>query len=332
MIEQILNGIESKEAYKEVYKNSDAKGKHEFLFFLKPEVLGITEGTKVNEVLQLTLNKMADFDMEIASCKIIRSEYLKEYKIMNAHYGAIGEVSSDANAMSDKAKKKFQQVFGNPLSEVKAYGGQQFLDTYKEFDNYTLDVLWQNNNAAEKLAGGTYCQRLKLDDEKVFLLNGFFPRYVNHFTGEGRFLVVFVLRSNISWRKARQSFIGGTDPVSAKEGSLRSDFRKNAAALGLGEIAKSSNGAHLSAGPVEGLVELIRFNSDLSKNIHLNASHFQFGKSMLEKMEDAKVATWLQNARIKLDENKYEPSFDLTEEKDADAVLKMIDLSLEQED
>lgn len=331
MIEQILNGIESKEAYKEVYKNSDAKGKHEFLFFLKPEVLGITQGTKLNEVLKLTLNKIADFDLDVASCKIIRSEYLKEYKIMNAHYGAIGEISGDANTMSDKAKKKFQQIFGNPLTEVKALGGHQFLEEYPQFDNYTLDILWQNN-AVEKLAGGTYCQRVKLDDQKLFLLNGFFPRYVNHFTAEGRFLVIFVLRGNISWKKARQNFIGATDPASANEGSLRSDFRKNAETLGLGEIGKSSNGAHLSAGPVEGLVELIRFNSDLSKGTHLNASNFQFGKAMLEKMEDAKVAEWLQNARIKIDENKYEPSFDLTEEKDAEEVLKLIDLSLEQAD
>lgn len=331
MIEQVLNGIESKESYKEVYKNSDAKGKHEFLFFLKPEVLGITEGTKLSDVLKLTLNKIAEFDLDIASCKIIRSEYLKEYKIMNAHYGAIGEISGDAHTMSDKAKKKFQQVFGSPLTDVKALGGHQFLEKYSAFDNYTLDILWQNN-AVEKLAGGTYCQRLKLDDEKLFLMNGFFPRYVNHFIAEGRFLVMFVLRGNISWKKARQNFIGATDPAAANAGSLRSDFMKNASELGLGEIGKSSNGAHLSAGPVEGLVELIRFNSDLSKGVHLNASHFQFGKAMLEKMVDAEVAKWLQNSIIIVDENRREPSFDLTEEKDADAVLKLIDVSLEHEE
>ena len=51
--------------------------------------------------------------------------------------------------------------------------------------------------------------------------------------------------------------------------------------FGLDEVSASQNGFHLSAGPVEGLVELMRYGSDFSTGEIKKPSDFSFGKELL---------------------------------------------------
>lgn len=50
-------------------------------------------------------------------------------------------------------------------------------------------------------------------------------------------------------------------------GSVRRLFLQKKAELGFTDVSKGSNGVHMSAGPLEGMVEFIRFFSDHENSI-----------------------------------------------------------------
>ena len=53
--------------------------------------------------------------------------------------------------------------------------------------------------------------------------------------------------------------IGTTDPSKAAADSIRGTLFADPAAFGLATVSSNFNGVHMSAGPLEGLVELVRF-------------------------------------------------------------------------
>jgi len=322
LVEQILGAINQSESYIEVYSNDKNTGKHEMVFFLKPEVLSVSPKIKIDKIITLALDKLNQFNFDISNVKVIKAEYLKEHNTMAQHYGVIGQIATNAQVASDKAKEKFATIFSKKFSEVKVLGGLEFLKKYPQFNTFSLDILWQNNKI-EKLAGGTYVQEVKIDDEIIYLMNGFFPRYVEHFTAAGRYLVLFTVKTDLSWKEARQNFIGATDPEQANKGSLRREFFENSTALGLDVVNRSTNGAHLSAGPIEALVELKRFNSNENKGVKKLNSDFDFGKTLEEKFSATQIQKLLDNQNLVFEGSEIS-SFDVSEEVDALEVISIL--------
>lgn len=325
LVEQILSAIKQPESYIEVYSDQTCVGKHEMVFFLKPEVLSVSPKINIEKIVSLAIEKLKNFKFQISNVKVIKAEYLKVHNTMAQHYGVIGQIATDAQCTSDKAKEKFATIFSKKFSEATVLGGLEFLKKYTQFNTFTLDVLWQNNKI-EKLAGGTYVQEVKIDDEIIYLMNGFFPRYVEHFTASGRYLILFTVLTDLSWKEARQNFIGTTDPEQANKGSLRRDFFENATSLGLDVVNRSTNGAHLSAGPIEALVELKRFNTDKNKGVVKNNVDFTFGKQLEELFTESQINKILENRNIVVDGSEIS-SFDLSEEIDASDVISILQKS-----
>ena len=315
--------------FEEIYSNPDAKtSKNEFLFFLKPELTVQSDTIQLDAVLDLAQEKIQQFGLKIHNIKVLSAKYLEQYDIIAQHYGVINKISSNAvKNISESAREKFKATFGKTVEEVKTLGGSEFMQQYPHFNAYVLDYLWQNKPNT-KLAGGTYCEEIKIDDETIYVINGFHPRQLKHFTEKGRSIVIMTLSGDLSWQDARSNFIGATNPAQANAGSLRREFLDKKAALGLAEVSQGVNGVHLSAGPVEGLIELKRYNSDFSKTDGTkDFTAFSFGKKLKDTFTADQFEKIVNNANVQVN-GKSISIFDLTEEKDSEEAIELLKANL----
>ena len=304
-------------------ENPDARGKNEFLFFIKPELLLDDPAIQTKSVLSIVLEKIGEFGLDIASVRVLSAGYLEKHRIIAQHYGVINQIASDARSnVSEAGKKRFQELFGEDFDSATVLGGLEFLKVHPCFSSQALDYLWQNRKF-DKLAGGTYALRLSLDGDPVYLVNGFHARQLEHFTQPGRSIVVFSLRGDINWQDARTRFIGATCPADAAEGSIRRVLLENAGSYGLKAVTPSWNGVHLSAGPIEGLIELIRYQSDYESDKALTAADFRFGQQLIEAFGQEKTDWLLTNPTVEY-EGEAVSVFDLTEEKNSEACIDML--------
>ena len=277
----------------------------------------------LQRILELIFRKIEEFNFSIVNCRILSAQYLDENNIIAQHYGVINKASSNAKMnLSPGARKQFNELFGIPVESANIKGGLEFLKDLPFFNPISLDFLWQNS-PAQKLGGGIYAQKIKFDGVDYYLINGFHPRQLSHFTEKGRSIITFTLESDTEWQIARDKFIGKTNPKDAEPGSIRNELFVNAEKLGLSNISSSWNGVHLSAGPVEGLIELIRYNSDFSKNDIKTVKDFSFGKKILSVFSQEDVDNILNNQPVTY-ENKLVSVFDLTEEKNSEEALQVL--------
>ena len=304
-------------------EDPDAAGKNEFLFFIKPELLLDDPAIETESVLSMILKKISEFELDIASVRVLSAGYLEKHRIIAQHYGVINQIASDAKGnVSEAGKKRFESLFRENFASATVLGGLEFMKVYPCFSSQALDYLWQNGKF-EKLAGGTYALKLSLDGDPVYLINGFHARQLEHFTQPDRSIVVFSLRGDIDWQDARTRFIGATCPADAAMGSIRRVLLENADAYGLKAVTPSWNGVHLSAGPIEGLIELIRYQSDYESGKALTAPDFRFGQQLTEAFGQEKTAWLLTNPTVEY-KGEAVSVFDLTEEKNSEACIDML--------
>ena len=311
--------------FDEIFEDSDLPvGKNEFLFFIKPEITVKSETINLEKILELISDKINAFGFNIHNIKILSANYLDKFDIIAQHYGVINKIASDSRQnLSDGAKEKFRELFGNSIEASNVLGGLEILAKYHDFNAYSLDYLWQNLEN-KKLAGGTYCEEIKIDNEKIYLINGFHPRQLKHFTEKGRSIVVFTLSSDLPWAEARSNFIGATRPSDANEGSLRRELLDRKDEFGLAEVSQGVNGVHLSAGPVEALIELKRYNSNFADNAQIKEfSSFSFGQKLAENFSGETIEEILSNPNVEVD-GKEVSVFDLTEEMNSDEAIEKL--------
>jgi len=307
-----------------IFLNNEAHpAKHEFLFFIKPEITVKDERIQTESILNMMFQKITDFHFEIRDIRILGATYLEKYNIIAQHYGVINAMSRKPREyITSEGTEKFRAAFGQTPEECNIVGGLEFLGRYRDFDPVKLELLWQKSKAV-KLAGGTYCAPVTVNNEEIFLINGFHPMQLMHFTGHGRSIVAFTLAGDMDWSASRNSFIGKTNPEDAEAGSLRHELLKQRAEFGLEAVNSSRNGFHLSAGPVEGLVELMRYCSDFSTGDIKTTSDFQFGRQLDSEFSPEEVKRICENVNVIYKGSKISV-FDLTEEKNADEALRIL--------
>lgn len=315
---------EGKVDYEEIFTIPEKEIlRHEFLFFVKPEITLKSDEIDIEAILDMMFDKIFEHYFQITDIRILSAQYLKEFNIIAQHYGVINSLSSNAKEhISSQAEEKFEDVYGNSPSSVKLLGGTEFLQHYSGYNPLTLDRLWQKSHP-EKLAPGTYCAVITVNGEKIYLINGFHPQQLAHYTDQARSVVAFTLAGDIDWHHARTEFIGITDPAKAKSGSLRNILYTKKDTYGLKKVSSGDNGFHLSAGPVEGLVELIRYNSNHITGDVKKICDFKFGKILPEYFKPKQIKSILQNKTV--DYNNIQISiFDLTEEKNNEEALQLL--------
>jgi len=297
--------------------------KNEYLLFLKPEITMPSETVRLEPIIDLLLEQMDAFGFVIHDVRILAASYLEAFNLIDQHYGVISQVSNQGlNAMTESAKERFKEIYGVEAESSNVLGGMEFLRKYPFFNYHSLDCLWQNSENI-KLGSGTYVEKLRIDQDTVYVLNAFHPKQLRHFTETGRSIVLFNISGNRPWKEARELFAGATDPRKAAEGSLRRILMERKEAFGIPEVSQSFNGIHLSAGPVEALIELHRFDSDHSNpEGEADFKDFSFGKQLMETFGTIPDAL-LNNDTLELD-GKFVTVFDLTENLDAVEALQLL--------
>ncbi len=324
--EQVKLARQGQVNFTELYNNPEKQNhENEFIFFIKPELTLESETINFDKVLDLAFAKISEFNLSVNNIKVLGADYLKQYNIIAQHYGVINKLATNPLAnMSEGAKENLlKYAEASSLDDITVLGGVQFLEKYKMFNADSTDVLLQNIQT-KKLAGGTYAGKIKVDTDIVYLVNGFHPRQLTHFTDKGRSIVVLTVSGNLSWADARGKFIGATNPEAADSASLRNNLLKSKDQFGIPEVSQGLNGFHLSAGPVEGLVELVRYNSNFSEaNGAKSYKDFSFGHKLSETFSEQDIQAMLDNKNVEHN-GKTVSVFDLTEEKSAGEAINLL--------
>jgi hypothetical protein len=327
LISTVINAIDNLKkgniGRSELFSNSMAEARHDFLFFVKPEITLQDGSINLLSIMEMIFGKLDEFNLKIRKIILLPATYLEKYDIIARHYGIINTLAKNAKTnLPESAAAIFHSKFGVDLGKSNVYGSLEFLSSFPEFTPLALDYLWQNSPTV-KLGGGAYCQELKFDGNVVFLVNGFHPRQLQHYTAEGRSIVAFTLTGDLDWGVARNRFIGKTNPAEAEIGSIRRTLLENKDRFGLSNVNSSWNGVHLSAGPVESLVELIRYNSDFDNGMMLQSEDFNFGKTLASEFSTLTIQKILDNQTISFG-GKNVNIYDLTEEKNSDEAIKLL--------
>ena len=267
---------------------------------------------------------MERFGVSIGGIRVLSGAYLRSRKIMDQHYGVINQISLQGrDGLSKAAAEKLEQEYEAQLIQANVLGGHQFLYKYDQFSPFALSVL-SDNMKVNKLAGGTYAIAIHLQGRICIVLNAFHPFQLEPYYASSNALVVFECTSERSWKTLRTELAGATDPEQAMEGSLRHQLLINKERLGLAEVNQGSNGIHLSAGPLEGMVELQRFFSEHDDEQGIPYESTCFGRLLLDKgATEEELDRWVSNPELTAGEEAG-TAFDLTEEIDAEAAAERL--------
>jgi hypothetical protein len=282
---------------------------NQFVFFLKPEATT----ANVEYILKLSLDVLSKAGVNFGAVRVIGGPYLDRTNIMVQHYGVISKISKEGYPIiSDAAKAKLDsdfkediKVFGNPV------GGHQFLTANPDISPLALTTI-NDNIGTTRLAGGTYLCKFKMLGKVQLVLNPFHAYQLVPYVKKGNGLILFECTSKISWADLRTNLCGATSPEKAEAGSIRSELLKNKEATGMIDVNLSSNGVHMSAGPLEGLVELQRFLSEEGNTRDLTSLAFGGYLSSLGLTAD-QISHLASNPNVSV-EGKTKSAFDLTEE------------------
>ena len=304
-------------SFEQIYGAPEAPGgRSQMLFFLKPELM---RSPRLSLVVELVVGALAAHELAVESVVVLSGRYLEEHGVVAEHYGVIDAVARDPRAnLSEQARARFRELYGHDPDQ-RVIGGLAYLAGHPALDAEALAKLWLGRGA-DKLAGGTYCQPLPA--EGLYLVNGFYPRMLRHFTAPASRVAGFVLRGDVPWAAARQRFCGATDPARALAASLRAELLRRQRDLALAEVSANLNGVHLSAGPLEALVELRRFASDLSVSPR-PLEDFAFGRALSRRFDAATVQALVGNPTVATPSGARS-AFDLTEEKEPDEALDIL--------
>lgn len=295
---------------------------HQFVLFLKPEVTAVHDGVRLDAVLDLVMEHLDRFGVEIHAARALPAADLEAHAIMDNHYGVINRISKQGEAaLTDDARANLHQHFAEDLAKgARVLGGHQFLADQPAFSSLALSAL-NDNIGTIKLGGGSYAMRLNLLGHSYILLNPFHAYQLVPYTTPGRAILVFEGRSARDWADLRGKLTGATNPAKAAAGSIRASLLAKQDALGLKEVNQGMNGIHLSAGPLEGMVELKRFFSDPEAGTAPGWTDLAFGQALSAAGLDPEALA--QNPDLNRD-GKTVSAFDLTEEQNASAALELL--------
>jgi hypothetical protein len=292
-----------------------------FVLFLKPEVLALDDGVKVEDALELVLSALRSNGIKTGAVRILNGPYLGHYRIMEAHYGVINRASRLGEAALSQPTKKKLAAECPGIKQI--LGAHQFLGKYPDVSAFALNVL-ADTLGTKKVASGKYYGVFNVGGEKIVVLNPFHPQQILHYTQPGRAIVVLECSTDTDWAALRNKVTGATDPTRAAPGSIRRTLLDKKSELGLRDVSTASNGVHCSAGPLEAMVEYMRFFSDHAQGEIIEAEDTPFGRLLAKHGLGKKdIESLAKNPLLgKGADATY--AFNLTEEKNSDEAAELL--------
>jgi hypothetical protein len=308
------------------YTDDAGPSDHQFVLFLKPEVTDVANGLDLNAILGIVLEELDRWNVNIGAVRALNGDYLAEKRIMHAHYGVINQISTQGyDAISEGAQAKLTSIYEKDLQRgATVLGAHQFLEAEPDFTAVALTSI-NDSFGTEKLGGGTYALKLEVLSKPYIILNPFHPYQLVPYTTSGHGIIAIEGRSKTPWADLRSKLTGATNPTHAEEGSIRNRLMVNADAIGLKSVGPGTNGVHLSAGALEGMVELTRFFSDDAKPVTF--ADTSFGRLLAQGPAAAAIDQLAENTLLKIGGENVS-TFDLTEELDAAEAAKKLEAGL----
>lgn len=297
--------------------SDDAPASNEFVIFSKPE-LGRLTGADLEKVWDLLSSSLSAYDVTVHTTSILTGPELESSGAMAAHYGVINKISRlGRSALTEATEQALSEQYADELaSGALVLGGHQFLDAYPEFSPYALGVLFANQSVS-RLGPGSYAVSVTVDGQSVIILNGFHPRQLSFFTAGDTVCAFLLCSSSTAWQSLRGDLIGTTDPSKADPASIRGTLFADPAAFGLTTVSYNFNGVHMSAGPLEGLVELARFFGG-------SIADYTFSAALAEAGVDADGITALAENPTLEAGGERGSAFDVTEGVDAGPAASLL--------
>lgn len=305
---------------KEIFTSSSKIQGNEFLLILKPELLTDFIRPKLQEILQIIVQRLTRYQLTCTSARIINAKYLSTQHVMAKHYGVINAAARDFQSMiSPEVSANFKNIYGLEISEATVYGALELLNN-NTMDADTLNVLWKDCEI-KRLAGGIYSGKVNFKDADRYIVNGFHPPQLEHFIADKRMIVTMNIAGNASWEMARNEMIGNTYPEKASTESIRGALYHKYGKFGFDHVSYVLNSVHLSAGPLEGLIELQRFNTTIEQDAQIDS--FLFGRMLRKKFNNSQVQRILENPTV-IYNGKPVSLFDLTELTDSNQAIDIL--------
>lgn len=230
---------------------------NEFVVFLKPEATDFAKSIDVEAVTKVALDALDKFGVKIHDVRVMNGKFLAEHQMMDGHYGVINRISRQGlQALTPEVQAKVTEMAEGDKNVV--FGAHQLMAIRPALSAEALSVL-SDSVGTTKLGGGTYAIPAKVDGKRVVILSPFHPYQLEHFTDFGKTIACFKCSSSRSWKELRNNLVGATNPLKAEAGSVRRQFLERKDELRLPDVSQGMNGLHLSAGPLEGMVECMRF-------------------------------------------------------------------------
>ena len=296
-------------------------GRNHFVLFLKPEVLDIRGGVKVEAILDLVLAALHRYAVKVGAIRVLNGQYLSHYHIIEEHYGVINRASRlGEKGLSEGTRKK---LMAECAGVDRIFGGHEFLKAYPDVSAFALNII-SDTLKTKKISGGKYYAVLDVAGERIVVLNPFHPQQVAHYTAPGRTIVVLECATDMDWAVLRQAMTGSTDPTKAAAGSIRRMLLDSKEKLGLRDVATASNGIHCSAGPLEAMLEYCRFFSDHAQKKAIKLVDTAFGKALMEQGIGKKEIAALAKNPLLGKEGGGAYAFNLTEEKNTNAAVNLL--------
>ncbi len=295
----------------------DAPAGNEFVVFSKPE-LGRLSGADLEKVWDLLASLLDTYGVTVHQTLILTGPELESSGAMADHYGVINKISRlGRSALTEATEQALSEQYADELAGgALVLGGHQFLDAYPEFSPYALGVLFANQTVG-RLGPGSYAVAASVDGQPVIILNGFHPRQLSFFNAEDTVCAFLRCSSDTAWQSLRGDLIGTTDPSKADPASIRGTLFADPAAFGLVTVSYNFNGVHMSAGPLEGLVELTRFFGG-------SLADYAFSSVLADAGFDADgIAALAENPTLEAGGERGS-AFDLTEGVDAGAAATLL--------
>jgi hypothetical protein len=292
-------------------------GANEFVIFTKPEI-SMVERSEQEAIFGLLRSYFQIHGVTVAEANLITGEEFEDSGAMSEHYGVINRISTEGReALTADADDALEEKLVHELeSGYQVYGGHQFLSAYSGFTPLSLAALFANATV-QRLGPGTYACAVTIDSDNVIILNGFHPRQLEWFTRDDTACWFLHCFSKSQWSDLRQSMIGSTDPERAQPESIRGRLFREREKYGLKTVSSNFNGVHMSAGPLEGLAELIRFFQG-------DAESYSFTDQLTRAGLSSDQINWILTNPELSHHGKVQTAFDLTEELDSQAAADLL--------
>mmetsp|Transcript_80063 Transcript_80063/g.208066 ORF Transcript_80063/g.208066 Transcript_80063/m.208066 type:complete len:393 (+) Transcript_80063:72-1250(+) len=286
--------------------------------FIKPHAV-------TNEVKQLVAERFRAEGIGIVSEGAINAEKIDSEMLIDTHYGAIA-----ARAMKQKpselvvqkgAQEAFEKAFGLSWDDALKQGSVYNLVDGAAKLGCSMDALGSKYDKLKKgvdllkFGGGFYCGKV----DGIYVINGFYAKMRSQFTVPGTCIYFYEVQwdpNRLCWADFRGKVLGGTDPKTADESSLRHAIFKGWKDLSLeSEPNTGNNGLHASASPFEALSERTNW-------LGVPLERDYFGKAMLALgVPMGTIKAWCEDPAVPF-EGKRQSLFDLLEDLDGRECLK----------